>query len=110
MGSTLGPEANLLSPGPASCRQIDLPYPILTNAELAKLLYINDDGDMPGFKPFAIDGLYPVAAGGEGMRRAIDDVRAKVSAAIAAGAKIIVLSDRYSSEEDRKSKRLKYSH
>src|SRR3546814_17620176 len=33
------------------------------------------------------------------MRRPIDDVRAKVSAAIADGAKLIVLSDRDSSEE-----------
>ena len=99
MGSTLGPEANLLDPGAASCRQIVLPYPILTNAELAKLLYINDDNDMHGFKPFAIDGLYRVADGGEGLGRALEEVRAKVSAAIADGAKIIVLSDRYSSEE-----------
>ena len=99
MGSTLGPEGNLLAPGLASCRQVVLPYPILTNAELAKLLYINDDGDKPGFKPFAIDGLYPVAEGGDGLRRALEDVRAKVSAAIADGAKVIILSDRYSNEE-----------
>ncbi len=99
MGSTLGPEGNLLAPGPSSCRQIVLPYPILTNAELAKLLYINDDGDMPGFKPFAIDGLYPVAEGGEGLRQALEEVRTKVSAAIADGAKVIVLSDRYSNAD-----------
>jgi glutamate synthase (NADPH/NADH) large chain len=99
MGSGLGPEGNLLRPGPASCRQVALPYPIITNAELAKLLYINDDNDMPGFKPFAIDGLYRVADGGPGLRRALDEVRTKVSAAIADGAKIIVLSDRYSSDE-----------
>jgi glutamate synthase (NADPH/NADH) large chain len=99
LGSTLGPESNLLQPGAASCRQVVLPYPIISNADLAKLLYINDDGDMPGFKPFAIDGLYPVAEGGDGLRRAIEEVRRKVSAAIADGAKVIVLSDRYSSEE-----------
>src|SRR5687767_6362669 len=99
MGSTIVPEGNLLRPGPASCRQVVVPHPILTNDELAKLLYINDDNDMPGFKPFAIDGLYRVADGGEGLRRALDEVRAKVSAAIADGAKVIVLSDRYSSDE-----------
>ncbi len=99
MGAAIGPEGNLLRPGPASCRHIVLPQPILTNEELAKLLYVNDDSDMPGFKPFAIDGLYRVAEGGEGMRRALEEVRAKVSEAIADGAKLIVLSDRYSSEE-----------
>jgi glutamate synthase (NADPH/NADH) large chain len=99
MASTIGPEGNLLRPGPASCRQVVLPHPIITNEELAKLLYINDDNDMPGFKPFAIDGLFPVAEGGDGLRRALEDVRAKVSEAIAAGAKVIILSDRYSSDE-----------
>ena len=99
MGSTIGPEGNLLHPGPASCRQVVLPHPVITNDELAKLLYINDDNDMRGLKPFAIDGLYEVAAGGAGLRRALDDVRAKVSAVIADGTKVIVLSDRYSSEE-----------
>ena len=99
MGSTIGPEANVLHPGPASCRQVVLPHPVITNDELAKLLYINDDNNMRGLKPFAIDGLYPVAEGGHGLRRALDEVRAKVSAAIADGTKVIVLSDRYSSEE-----------
>ena len=99
MQTTLGPEGNLLEPTPASCRQIVLPSPIISNEELAKLLYINDDGDMGGFKPFAIDGLYPVAEGGEGMRRAIHDVFHKVSDAIADGAKVIILSDRHSSSE-----------
>jgi len=99
MGKSVGPESNLLQPGAPSCRQVVLPQPILSNEELAKLLYINDDGDMPGFKPFAIDGLYPVAEGGEGLRRALEDVRTKVSAAVADGAKLIVLSDRYSSAE-----------
>jgi glutamate synthase (NADPH/NADH) large chain len=99
MGKAIGPEANLLRPGPASCRQVVLPHPILTNEELAKLLYINDDHDMPGFKPFAIDGLYPVAEGGEGLRRALEEIRAKVTAAVQDGAKLIVLSDRHSSAE-----------
>jgi glutamate synthase (NADPH/NADH) large chain len=104
MASTIGPEGNLLDPRPESCRQIELPSPIITNEELAKLLYINDDGDMPGFRPFAIDGLYPVAEGGDGMRRAIAEVCSKVSDAIAGhdgegGAKIIILSDRHSNAE-----------
>ena len=99
MGGTIGPESNLLRPGAASCRQVVLPHPIVSNEQLAKLLYINDDNNMPGFKPFAIDGLYRVAEGGDGLRRALDEVRSKVSAAIAEGAKLIVLSDRYSSDE-----------
>ncbi|HEX4821454.1 MAG TPA: glutamate synthase central domain-containing protein, partial [Acidimicrobiales bacterium] len=98
LSSTLGPEGNLLDPTPASCRQIVLPSPILSNSDLAKLLYINEDGDQPGFKPYAVDGLFPVNEGGEGLRRALDDVRARVSDAIADGAKIIILSDRHSND------------
>ena len=99
LGNRLGPEGNLLSPGPASCRQVELPYPILANDELAKLLYINEDGDLPGLRAFAIDGLYPVAGGGPALDAALEDVRRQVSAAIADGAKIIVLSDRNSTAE-----------
>jgi glutamate synthase (NADPH) large chain len=99
LGATLGPERNLLAPTPESCHQISLPFPVISNEELAKLLYIHEDGGASGFKAFAIDGLYPVAEGGEGLRTALEEVRAKVSAAIAEGANIIVLSDRYSSKE-----------
>ena len=55
LNSTVGPEANLLAPGPESCRQIVCPSPILTNEELARLRYI-DQGDaaVPGFRPFTV--------------------------------------------------------
>ncbi len=99
LSATLGPEGNLLDPTPASCRQVVVPSPILTNEELAKVLYINDDGEFPGLKPFAVDGLYPVAEGGDGLRRALDGIRATVSAAIADGAKLVILSDRHSNAE-----------
>ena len=98
--SVVGPEGNVLQPGPGSCRQIVLPHPVISNEDLAKVLYLNEHGDHPEFKSFAIDGLYPVAEGGAGMRTAIEDIQAKVSEAIADGAKIIVLSDRYSNTEN----------
>jgi glutamate synthase (NADPH/NADH) large chain len=99
LGATIGPEQNLLAPTPASCRQVQLPFPIISNEDLAKLLYISEEGGREGFKAFVIDGLFPAADGGDGMRRALDDIRVKVSDAIAAGANIVVLSDRYSSAE-----------
>jgi glutamate synthase (NADPH) large chain len=102
LAATIGPEQNLLRPGPASCRQIVLPRPIITNEELAKLIYINEDGDMPGWRAFAIDGLFPVGGDqppGEALQDAIRTVCTRVSEAIADGAKLIVLSDRHSSAE-----------
>ena len=44
-----GGEQNLLEPGPASCRQIVLPYPVISDNDLAKIIHINDDGNLPGF-------------------------------------------------------------
>jgi glutamate synthase (NADPH/NADH) large chain len=99
LASTLGPEANLLEPTADSCRQIVLPMPVIDNDDLAKLLYVNEDGSTPGFRAFAIDGLFEVAGGGEALRSAIEDVRQRVSEAIAGGADVIVLSDRNSTAE-----------
>jgi glutamate synthase (NADPH/NADH) large chain len=97
--STLGPESNVLEPTAESCRQIVLPMPVIDNDDLAKLLYVNEDGSTPGFRAFAIDGLFEVAGGGEALRRAIEDVRRRVSVAIADGADVIVLSDRNSTPD-----------
>ncbi|HET9728173.1 MAG TPA: glutamate synthase large subunit [Acidimicrobiia bacterium] len=101
LNSTLGPEGNLLEATPESCRQVVCGSPILTNEDLAKLRYI-DDGDyaVPGFTPFTVYCHYQVADGGEGLRMAIDNVRTQVSEAIADGANLIILSDRYADEEN----------
>ena len=94
LAATAGPEHNLFDPGPASCRQIVLPFPVLGPADVAKIVHINDDGDLPGFAAHVVDGRYPVADGGDGLRGRLDEIRAEVSAAIAGGARMIVLSDR----------------
>jgi glutamate synthase (NADPH/NADH) large chain len=90
----MGPEQNLLEPGPASCRHIQLPYPVIDNDELAKLIHVNDDGDLPGFACTVIQGLFEVDGGGEALAAAIERVRREASEAIAAGARTLVLSDR----------------
>ncbi|MEU8037333.1 glutamate synthase large subunit [Streptosporangium sp. NPDC049078] len=98
LASTIGPEGNLLAPGPASCRQLVLPYPVLDNDELAKIIHINDEGALPGFHPHVVSGLYEVAGGGEALLHRIEEIRAEVSSVIEGGARIIVLSDRGSSD------------
>ncbi|MGN6781315.1 MAG: glutamate synthase central domain-containing protein, partial [Marmoricola sp.] len=96
LNGTIGPETNLLEPSPASCRQVVLPFPVITNDELAQIRHINRDGDMPGFIAHVARGLYDVQGGGPALARRIEEVCAEVSAAIAEGARIIVLSDRHS--------------
>jgi glutamate synthase (NADPH/NADH) large chain len=98
VGTNIGPEANLLTPGPESCRQLLLPFPIIDNDDLAKIIHINDDGTHPHLAAVVVSGLYRVADGGKGLRTALDAVRSEVSDAIAQGARIIVLSDRNSDE------------
>ncbi|MHB8505273.1 MAG: glutamate synthase large subunit [Acidimicrobiales bacterium] len=102
LAGTVGPEGNLLDPRPESCNQIVLPHPVLTNEELAKLLYVNEDGTRPGWQSFAVDGLFATSGAGtpgERLAAALQDVCERVSAAIAGGAKIIVLSDRHTSPQ-----------
>ncbi len=99
LASTIGAEGNLLDATPDACHQIELPFPILDNDELAKLIHINDDGDRPEFAAKVIAGYYRVADGGSGLRQALDRIRAEASAAVEAGARIIVLSDRDSGPE-----------
>lgn len=99
MDTLIGPEANLLEPTPASCRRIVASRPLLTNDDLAKILNFNENGNQPDFAAFAIDGLYPVIDGGEGLGKALDRICGQVSQAIVEGARIIVLSDRYSNTD-----------
>ena len=99
LAGSIGPEANLLDPTPASCRQVVLPFPVFSNDDLAKIRHINRDGDMPGFQCHIARGLYDVEGGGTAMAARIDEICAEVSQAIADGARIIVLSDRHATQE-----------
>ncbi|UWZ46576.1 glutamate synthase large subunit [Dactylosporangium matsuzakiense] len=94
VAATIGPEGNLLRPGPASCRQIALPYPVIDNDDLAKILHIDEDGDLPGFKAVRVSGLYPVRDGATGLKRRLVEIMRGVSEAIEDGVRILVLSDR----------------
>src|SRR6476661_6493998 len=98
LSGTVGPEGDLLNPDAESCRQILLRQPILRNAELSKLMCVDPDheirGHKHGMRAAVIRCLYPVNRGGQGLKEALDNVKAKVSEAIRDGARIIVLSDR----------------
>jgi glutamate synthase (NADPH/NADH) large chain len=94
LGAQLGAEPNLLDADAASCRRIVLPFPVLDNDELAKLVHVNDDGDLPEFQAVTVLGRYDVRGGGEALVRRLDEIRTEVSEAIEDGARLIVLSDR----------------
>jgi glutamate synthase (NADPH) large chain len=98
LGATVGPEGNLLEPTPASCRQLNLPFPVIDNDDLARIIGVNADGDMSGFAAKVIAGRFRVSGGGLALKRALDAIRSQVSQAIAEGHRIIVLSDRNADE------------
>ncbi|MFJ5225971.1 glutamate synthase large subunit [Streptomyces sp. NPDC088400] len=97
--SSLGSQGNLLEPTAASCRTVTLPFPVIDNDELAKLVHINADGDMPGMKAATLSGLYRVGGGGDALAARIEEICAETDAAIESGARLIVLSDRHSDAE-----------
>ncbi|MFC1416896.1 glutamate synthase large subunit [Streptacidiphilus cavernicola] len=99
LSSNLGPEGNLLHAEAASCRTVTVPFPVIDNDELAKLVHINADGDLPGLKAVTLSGLYKVGGGGAALAARLTEIAAEADAAIADGARIIVLSDRHSDAE-----------
>ena len=102
LNSTIGPEGNLLDPGPDSCRQIVCPTPD-PHQRGAREAALHRRRRRRGRRLHARSSStahYPVAEGGEGLRMAIDNVRTQVSEAIAGGANIIILSDRYADAEN----------
>ncbi len=99
LSNTIGPEWNILDPGPASCRRVVLPFPVIDSDDLTKLVKINIDGDMPGYATHVVRGLYDVAGGAPALQARLDELAAECSAAMRAGARTIILSDRHSTAE-----------
>ncbi|EFD75570.1 ferredoxin-dependent glutamate synthase [NADPH] large subunit gltB [Mycobacterium tuberculosis GM 1503] len=87
------------TPATRSC----CPSRFLRNHELAKLVSLdpNDkvNGRPHGLRSKVIRCLYRVSEGGAGLAAALEEVRGAAAAAIADGARIIILSDRESDEE-----------
>ena len=90
MESTIGPEGNLLKPGPESCRQIGVTYPIIDNDQLAKLRHIA----LKGFRSVTLPMLYRPEEEGLGLEYALEALQEQASQAVRDGATILILSDR----------------
>ncbi|MEZ5115643.1 MAG: glutamate synthase large subunit [Candidatus Nanopelagicales bacterium] len=99
LSSVIGPEGNMLDASPAHCRQVVLPFPVIDNDELAKILHINADGDLPGFAAARVSGLYRVAGGGDALEARLQEIFHEVDALIRQGKRFIVLSDRDSTAD-----------
>ncbi len=98
--TSIGPEDNLLEPGPRAALQLALPSPVLSNVEFEKIRQLDGGPISRGFRSITLPILFHASENGQGLRRAIDDVRARASEAIAEGYNLIILSDRGHDETD----------
>jgi glutamate synthase (NADPH/NADH) large chain len=99
LGTMIGPEGNVLTASAAHARQVVLPFPVLDNDELAKVVHINADGDLPGYATVVVHGLFDVTGGESALRARLQAIFDEVDRAIAAGARFVVLSDRDSGRD-----------
>jgi glutamate synthase (NADPH/NADH) large chain len=90
MSTALGPERNLLNPVAESCHMIKILSPIMDNDDLEKLRNIS----LEGFRSVTLPMCFKASEGGDGMRRALQDLFETASIAIRSGATILILSDR----------------
>ena len=100
LSSSVGEEGNLLTATPAHTRQVVLPFPVIDNDQLAKLIHINQDGDQPGFAAQKFSGLYKVAEGAAGLEKRINEIFDEVDLAIKNGNHLLILSDRDSDADE----------
>jgi glutamate synthase (NADPH/NADH) large chain len=98
LGTSIGPEGNLLTASPGHARQVALDFPVIDNDELAKIVHIDPrSGGARTTK--TLKGLYRVDDGPEAMRARLDALCDEVDQAIEEGARFVVLSDRDSTAE-----------
>jgi glutamate synthase (NADPH/NADH) large chain len=90
--SCVGGEGNLLVETPRQCRMLEIPHPILTDEELARL----QQSPMADFRAITLSTCFsPGGSPAEALRQALDELRAAARAAVRAEAScILVLSDR----------------
>ena len=86
----VGSEHNLLDESPEHARQLVIDNPILDDGQLERLRAV----DSEVFRAATIDTTWAVADGPDGLERAVDRICAEADGALAAGANILVLSDR----------------
>jgi len=98
IGGAIGPEPNLLVDGPEHARKLMLPFPVLDNDQLAKIVHVHK-APGSGFRGTTIRGLYRASGGGAALEARLEEIFAEVDRAVADGVSFVVLSDRNSDAE-----------
>ncbi len=90
LACAVGPQANLLEPGPANLHRLVLPTPILRESEFAALEGLEGEG----WRSRTLDLTAPLEEGDEGLQRALERLCREAEAAIQEGVGFLILSDR----------------
>ena len=93
--ASVGSERNLLDETPEHARQLVIANPILRDSELEQLRHVRSGV----FMSWTIDTTWPRREGVDGLERGIERLCAEADAALAAGANILILSDRKAGPE-----------
>jgi glutamate synthase domain-containing protein 2/glutamate synthase domain-containing protein 1/glutamate synthase domain-containing protein 3 len=88
--ASVGSERNLLEETPEHARQLVIDNPILLDGELEQLRRVESEV----FKSWTIDTTWPTSEGADGLEPAVERICAEANVALAAGANILILSDR----------------
>jgi glutamate synthase (NADPH/NADH) large chain/glutamate synthase (ferredoxin) len=90
VGASVGSERNLLDETREHARQLVIDNPILRDHELEQLREVRSDV----FKSWTVDTTWPVEEGADGLDPAVERICVEADLALAAGANILILSDR----------------
>ena len=87
---SLGAGGNLLEQGPSQAKRLEMPHPILTNADLATIRHVTQRR----FPAETISAVFHRAQGVAGLQQGLERICRLATDAIAAGRTVIILSDR----------------
>jgi glutamate synthase domain-containing protein 2/glutamate synthase domain-containing protein 1/glutamate synthase domain-containing protein 3 len=93
--ASVGSEHNLLDETPAHARQLVIDNPVLLDEQLEQLRAV----DHPAFHSWTIDTTFRASDGEDGLERALRRLCGEADVALAAGANILILSDRSAGPE-----------
>lgn len=100
LSSAIGPEPNILDDSPEHARKLLIPFPVIDNDQLAKIIKVQRyHGRNSGFTARVIRGLYNVDGGGTALEQRLEEIFREVDQAIDEGVSVLVLSDRESNTQ-----------
>ncbi|GAC1569923.1 MAG: glutamate synthase large subunit [Candidatus Dormibacteria bacterium] len=88
--TSLGAGGNLLERGPGQAKRLEMPHPILPNADLATIRQVTQRQ----FPAETISTVFRAAEGAPGLQNGLDRICRLASEAVAAGRTVLILSDR----------------